>query len=101
MNSSAVCEWPLSREWTQINYPSHDGDTTQCTPGGLPPNQDHTLQHNFTLPTKEDLVSYFFKHFGPMRLGLNIHSTSIQNHKSWAGLLTDDRKTQPIPSRSS
>ena len=55
MNSSALCERSLSREWAQINYPSHHGDTTQCTPGGLPPNQDHTLQHHFTLTTKRRL----------------------------------------------
>ena len=52
MNSSALCEWPLLREWAQINYPSHHGNTTQCTPRGLPPNQDHTLWHHFTLATK-------------------------------------------------
>ena len=42
-----------------------------------------------------------FKHCGSIRLGLNIHSTSIHNHKSWVGLPTDDRKAKPILSRSS
>ena len=55
MNSSALCERSLSREWAQINYPSHHEDTTQCTPRGLPPNQDHILQHDFTLTTKRRL----------------------------------------------
>ena len=54
MNSSALGEWPLSREWTQIkiNNLSHHGDTTQCTPGALPRSKDRIPHHHFTLPIK-------------------------------------------------
>ena len=101
MNSSALCEWPLLREWAQINYPSHHGTLHSAHPEVCP--QTRTIHYITTslFQLKEDLVSHFLKHFGSMRLGLNIHSTSIHNHKSWARLLTDDRKTQPITSRSS
>ena len=47
------------------------------------------------------LNSHPFKHCGSIGLGLNILSTSIHNHKSWSRLPTNDRKTQPAPSRSS
>ena len=57
MDSSALCEWPLFRAWTQvkINYPSYHGNTTQCPPRGLPWSKDHTLHHHFTFPPKKRL----------------------------------------------
>ena len=66
-------------------------------PGVCP--QTRTIHYITTslFQLKEYLVSHLLKHFGSMRLGLNIQSTSIHNHRSWAGLLTDDRKHCPSP----
>lgn len=67
---------------------------------GGPPDTKTT--HSITtslFQLNRGLVSHF-KHFGSIRLGLDIQSPSIHYQKSCAGLLTDDRKTEPIPSRS-
>ena len=96
MNSSALCEWPLSREWTQIKiiHLSHPGDTAY--PGALP----ETRTTCFITTSLFQLNGVTFKHFGSVRQGLNFHSTSICN-KSWAEFFTEDKKTEPVPTRSS
>lgn len=95
MNSSAFCTWSLSKEWTYIRrkslYSSHlEASSHTRTTHSITPNSSNYMRLNVTL-----------SHYGAIRLGLNIHSTSTCGHKSYAGHLTDDRKMQPVPSRSS
>jgi len=99
MNSSALCEWPLLRKWTQIkvNHQSCHGDTQECTPGTLLQTKDYTLHHHFTFPTKWSLNVTLLKNWAQSDRFEHTFSKHSQPHiLCW--LLTDDRKKCPPPS---
>ena len=100
MNSSALCEWPHFREWTQIkvNHQSCHGDTQSAHLGLCSkPRTTHFITTSLFQLNEVLMSCHTLKKLGSIWQDLNIHSTSIHNHISCVGLLIDDRKKCPPP----
>ena len=97
---SALCKWPLSREWTQIkiNHPSHHGDISIVHTQESAQHQDHTLHHHFTPSSKR-------------RFNVTLANILGQSDGFWTFIQqtfiitslwqAPYRKTCPVPSRCS
>ena len=86
---SALCKWPLSREWTQIkiNHPSHHGDISIVHIQVSAWHQDHTLHQNFTLSSKR-------------RLNATLANILGQSYWVWTFIQQAFKTTSPGPGSS-